>query len=35
MIDSKGSTVVQTREPPTTVLDAVKDHTAAVRALVS
>ena len=34
-IDPKQSTVVQTREPPMTALDAVKDHAAAVRALVS
>ena len=34
-IDPKESTVVQTRQPPMTALDAVKDHAAAVRALVS
>ena len=34
-IDPIQSTVVQTREPPMTALDAVKDHAAAVRALVS
>ena len=34
-IDPKESTVVQTREPPMTALDAVKDHAAASRALVS
>ena len=33
--DPKESTVVQTREPPMTALDAVKDHAAAMRALVS
>ena len=33
-IDPKKATVVQTREPPMTALDAVKDHAAAVRALV-
>ena len=33
--DPKGTTVAQTREPPMTGLDAVKDHAAAVRALVS
>ena len=35
LIDPKEMTVVQTREPPMTALDAVKDHVAAVRALVS
>ena len=35
LIDPKEMTVVQTREPPMTALDAVKDHAAAVRALVS
>ena len=34
-IDPKRSTVAQTREPPMTALDAVKDHAAAVRELVS
>ena len=34
-VDPKESTIVQTREPPMTALDAVKDHAAAVRALVS
>ena len=34
-IDPKRSTVAQTREPPMTALDAVKDHAATVRALVS
>ena len=34
-IDPKESTVVQTREVPMTALDAVKDHVAALRALVS
>ena len=34
-VDRKQSTVLQTLEPPMTSLDAVKDHTAAVRALVS
>ena len=33
--DPKELTVVQTREPPMTALDAVKDHAAAMRALVS
>ena len=35
MVDPKETTVVQTLEPPLTGLDAVKDHAAAVRALVS
>ncbi len=35
LIDPKEATVVQTREPPMTALDTVKDHAAAVRALVS
>ena len=35
MVDAKATTVVQTHEPPMTGLDAVKDHAAAVRALVS
>ena len=35
MIDPKETTVVQTRDLPMTALDAVKDHVAAVRALVS
>ena len=35
LIDPKEATVVQTREPPITALDAVKDHAAAVQALVS
>ena len=34
-IDPKESTVVQTRELPMTALYAVKDHVAALRALVS
>ena len=34
-IDPKRSTVAQTREPPMTALDAVKDHAATVRELVS
>ena len=34
-IDPKELTVAQTREPPMTALDAVKDHVDAVRALVS
>ena len=34
-VDPKESTVLQTREPPMTALDTVKDHIAAVRALVS
>ena len=34
-VDPKKSTVVQTREPPMTALDAVKDHAAAARALFS
>lgn len=34
-IDPKESPVLQTREPPMTALDAVRDHVAAVRALVS
>ena len=34
-IDPIQSTVVQTREPPMTALDAVKDHAAAVQALVA
>ena len=35
MIDPKATTVAQTHEPPMTGLDAVKDHAAAVRAVVS
>ena len=35
LINPKEMTVVQTHEPPMTTLDAVKDHVAAVRALVS
>ena len=35
MIDPKEMTIVQTRERPMTALDAVKDHAAAVRVLVS
>ena len=35
MIDPKEMTVVQTRDLPMTTLDAVKDHAAAVRALVT
>ena len=35
MVDSKEPLVVQTHEPPMTRLDEVKDHAAAVRALVS
>ncbi len=35
LIDPKETTVVQTRESPMTALDAVRDHAAAVRALVS
>lgn len=35
LIDPKEMTVVQTHEPPMTTLDAVKDHAAAVRTLVS
>ena len=35
LIDPKQTTVVQTREPPMTALDAVEAHVAAVRALVS
>ena len=35
MVDPKGTTVAQTHEPPMTGLDAVKDHAAAVRAVVS
>ena len=34
-VDPQESTVAQTREPPMTGLDAVKDHAAAARALVS
>lgn len=34
-IDPKESPVLQTREPPMTALDAVRDHVAAVRTLVS
>ena len=34
-VDPQEPTVTQTREPPMTGLDAVKDHAAAVRALVS
>ena len=34
-VDPKQSTLVQTLEPPMTSLDAVKDHSAAVRALVT
>ena len=34
-VDPRESAVVQTREPPMTDLDAVKDHVRAVRALVS
>ena len=35
MVDPKETTVTQTHEPPMTGLDAVKDHAAAVRTLVS
>ena len=35
MVDPKKTTVAQTREQPMTELDAVKDHAAAVRTLVS
>jgi len=35
LVDPIQSTVVQTREPPMTALDMVKDHAVAVRALVS
>ncbi len=35
MVDPIQSTVVQTREPPLTALDTVKDHAVALRALVS
>ena len=35
MVDPKNVTLVQTGEPPMTTLDAVKDHAAAVRVLVS
>ena len=35
MIDPKETMVVQTRDLPMTALDAVKDHAAAVRALVT
>ena len=35
MVDPRGTTVVQTHEPPMTELDAVKEHAAALRALVS
>ena len=35
MVDPKETTVAQTHEPPMTRLDAVKDHAAAMRALLS
>ena len=35
MVDPKWTTVAQTREPPMTRLDTVKDHAATMRALVS